>query len=99
MSQVTSASFLFHPSGGETAVSLTYVTARPKSFDEEIVDEALQHSSNPDVAFVAGDLPDDVVSHEDEAVAFLANYGQIRQYLHKKRLGRGYFRGEGKGRS
>ncbi len=26
MSQVTSASFLFHPSGGETAVSLTYMT-------------------------------------------------------------------------
>ena len=28
---------------------------------------------------------------EDEAIAILANYGQVRNYLHKKTLGRGFY--------
>ncbi len=101
MSQVTSANFLSHPSGGETAVPLTDMTESlflpPESLDDEIVEEASQYSNNPDVVFVAGDLPDDAVLHEDEAVAVLANYGQVRQHFHKDKLLRGYFRGKGKG--
>ena len=62
---------------------------------------------NPDVIYVAGDLEDDVVLSEDEAIAILANYGQVRQYLHKKALGRGFHKypppgggrkGKGKGK-
>ncbi len=40
MSQVASARFLSHPSGGETAVSLTYMTESlflpPRSLDDEL---------------------------------------------------------------
>ena len=62
---------------------------------------------NPDVIYVAGDLEDDVVLSEDEAIAILANYGRVRQYLHKKALGRGFHKypppgggrkGKGKGK-
>jgi len=64
----------------------------PDSFDETQGNEALRFSSDPEVLYVAGDLPDDIVLTEDEAVAIYANYGQVREYLHKQRLGRGFFK-------
>ena len=41
---------------------------------------------------MAGDLADDLWLEEDEAVSILANYGQVRKYLHNNVLGRGYNR-------
>ena len=58
------------------------------------LEEALQEIDNPEVLCVAGDIPYSAVLDEDEAVA-------IRQLLHKKRLGRGFYKQNqprGKGR-
>ena len=64
----------------------------PDNFDAEILAEAQKHADDPDVLYVAGDIPEDVILSEDEAVAILANYGQVMNFLHKKQLGRGFFR-------
>ena len=64
----------------------------PEGFDNELLDELEQHVDNPDVLYVAGDLSDDLWFEEDEAVSILANYGQVRKYLHDKVLGRGFNR-------
>jgi len=71
----------------------------PESFDDALLDEAAQYLDNPEILFVAGDMADDVVLEEDEAVAILANYGQVRQYLHKKTLNRGFFKNKPPGGS
>ena len=63
----------------------------PESFDDDQLEELARYIDDPDIVFVAGDLSDDLVFEEDEADSILANYGQIRNYLHKKRLSRGYF--------
>ena len=73
----------------------------PKSFDEGQLSEAWDSIGDPEVVYVASDLRDDTVLSEDEAVAILANYGQVRRYLHNKALGRGFSRpqhGKGGGR-
>ena len=44
------------------------------------------------MVFVAADLSEDLEFTEDEAVAILANSAQVRQYLHKKSLNRGFYR-------
>ena len=52
--------------------------------------------------FVAADLAQDLEFTEVEAVTILANYGQVRLYLHKKSFNRGFFRSkahEAKGKS
>ena len=41
---------------------------------------------------ISGDLGDDRTFAEDEAVAIYASYSQARRYLHKRKLGRGFFR-------
>jgi len=71
----------------------------PESFDDALLDEAAPYLENPEILFVAGDMADDVVLEEDEAVAILANYGQVRQYLHKKTLNRGFFKNKPPGGS
>ena len=63
----------------------------PETFDGKVLENAIAESTDPEIIYVSGDMPEDVVLSEDEAVAILANYGQVRQYLHQKRLGRGYF--------
>ena len=63
----------------------------PENFDGKVLENAIAESKDPEIIYVSGDMPEDVVLSEDEAVAILANYGQVRQYLHQKRLGRGYF--------
>ena len=45
---------------------------------------------NDDVVMVAGGIPENHVFEEDEAVAVCANWSQVRQFLHKKKLNRGY---------
>jgi len=65
----------------------------PECFDDEdVMDEVSRYIDDPDVIFVAGDLAEDLEFLEDEAVSILANYGQVRNFLHKKVLGRGYNR-------
>ena len=56
----------------------------PESFSDDLISMALQEENNPEVLYVSGDLTDGVILTEDEAVAILANYGQVRNYLHKK---------------
>ena len=58
----------------------------PEAFDEELLAEAAEHLDDPDVVFVAGDLAEDIIFDEDEAVAVLANYGQVRSFLDKRGL-------------
>ena len=64
----------------------------PESFNEGVLEDALQSIDDPEILWVAGDLREDIILEEDEAVAILANYGQVRNYLHKKQLGRGFFK-------
>lgn len=72
-------------------------------FDDDLLDSITEADlHDPEVLFTAGDIPDDIQLIEDEATAILANYGQIHQYIHNKRLSRGRFRqrcksGGGKG--
>lgn len=63
----------------------------PESFEGEVLEQAIKEVHDPETLFVASDMPEDVVLQEDEAVAIYANYGQVRTYLHKKKMGRGYF--------
>ena len=62
----------------------------PNDLEEEDVHTILGEVHNPDILFVTSDMPNDVILSEDESVAILANYGQVRQFLHKKSLGRGF---------
>ena len=54
----------------------------PEAFGDLLLDEVMRDLHNPEVVNVAGDLAEDVILDEDEAVAILANYGQVPQYLH-----------------
>ncbi|MEC8482419.1 MAG: C2HC-type zinc finger protein, partial [Pseudomonadota bacterium] len=54
--------------------------------------EALPYLDNSEVIYVAGDMDDECILEEEEAMAILANYGQVRKYLHNKALNRGYFK-------
>ena len=47
---------------------------------------------NSDILFVAGDIDEDFSLDGDEAISILADNGQVRQHLHKKALGRGFFK-------
>ena len=63
----------------------------PECFEDEILQEALDCIDDVDILYVSSDLPGMVLLDEDEAVAIYANYSQVRKYLHKKQIGRGYF--------
>ena len=70
----------------------------PEQFDDKSLEEAIQCAGDDEVVFVAGDIPSNVILSEEETTAILANYGQVRQYLHQKKLSRGYYRQDrGKG--
>jgi len=64
----------------------------PEAFDDDLLEEAAPYLDNTEILYVAGDLADDLVFSEDESIALLANYGQVRNYLHKKTLNRGFFK-------
>ena len=69
------------------------------SLDDVLEDDIIasymeQDADNPDVVWLAGDYGDDEILEEDTAVAILANYGQVRKFLHSKRLGRGCYRAQ-----
>ena len=69
----------------------------PGAFDDGLLMEMTPHIENPEILYVAGDLDDDLELSEDEAVAILANYGQVRQFLHRKVLNRGFFKNKAPG--
>ena len=43
-------------------------------------------------SFVAGDLDEYEMFDEPESVAICANFGQVRNFLHKKAFGRGFYK-------
>ena len=55
---------------------------------------------DPDCVYVAEDAPFDIIMPKDVGIAICANYGHVRKFLQKWKLGRGIFRphlkGEGK---
>ena len=63
----------------------------PDSFDDDQIAQVWRHWDNPEVLLVAGDVDKVDQFTEGEAVAIFANYGQVREYLHKKTLNRGFF--------
>jgi hypothetical protein len=84
-------------SGLSEGSSLVFMTESlfliPECFDdEEVLAEVAKYIDDPDILFVAGDLGEDLEFTEDEAISILANYGQVRSFLHKKVLGRGFNR-------
>ena len=60
-----------------------------ESFQEDRVQD-IPGRYAPSVLLAGSDMPDDVEVSEDGAVAILAHYQQLRQFLHKKTLGRGH---------
>ena len=56
----------------------------PESFDDETLEAIAQDLDNVDILYVAADMPEDVLLSEDESVAILANYGQVRKCLHTR---------------
>ena len=64
----------------------------PEEFDDELLAEAMKDREKDDILYVAGDLNDDAQLLEDDAVAIFANYAQVRTYLHRKQLNRGFVR-------
>ena len=65
--------------------------------DDDTLLEAVQVADDPQIYYASGDIPDDHVFEEEETTAVMANYNQVRKYLHTKKLGRGFFKGQGKG--
>ena len=54
-------------------------------FDDDTLLEAVQVADDPQIYYVAGDIPDDhVFEEEEETTAIMANYNQVRKYLHTK---------------
>ena len=70
-------------SGSDGTISLTFMQESlfviPEAFDEELLQEAYNDLDNPEIIYVAGDLDDECILEEDESIAILANYGQVRQ--------------------
>ena len=69
--------------------------SRPWSVDQRLdlyekMENYSQHCDDLDSIFVAGDFNDNMLLEEEDACAVYANYRQVRQYLHKKALGRGW---------
>ena len=64
----------------------------PEAFDEDLIEEFMKYVDDVDILWVAGDISDDFDLTEDEAIAILANYGQVRKYIHKRALSRGFVR-------
>ena len=60
-------------------------------------DELEDDFRDPDCVYVAEDVPVDNIIPEDVAIAICANYGRARQFLQKRKLGRGFCRPHLKG--
>ena len=67
-------------------------------FEDEALFEALNFQDDPNTFFLSGDIPNDAEFTEEQTTAIMANYNQVRKYLHTKKLGRGFFKGQGEGK-
>ena len=69
------------------------------SFTDDFLDTVtLEEIEDPEVLFVAGDIPDDVVLSDEEANAIFANSKQVREDIKKRKLSRGYVEGKSVGK-
>ena len=66
----------------------------PESFeeDEDLLLAALADHHEPDAIWLPDDFPEEGLIPEDIFITILANYGQVRKFLHTKALGRGFKR-------
>ena len=67
-----------------------FISAENFLGDENMEEDLEQHMLDPNVVYLASDIPDNHIFEEDQAQAVCANWGQVRQYLHKERLNRGF---------
>ena len=67
-----------------------------------MLEDFVDNFYNDDAVYVPDDWLEENEFHEEEVVAILANYGQVRKYLADKAKARGFFSvrppGKGKGR-
>ena len=73
-------------------VQSLYVSAENFLGDEALEEDLEQHMYDEDVNYLAGDVPNNTIFSEDQALAVCANWAQTRQYLHKERLNRGFIK-------
>ena len=65
------------------------------SFTDDFIDSIpLSDLEDDEILFIASDIAEDVALAEEEFVAILANYKQVRNDIHKRKLGRGYIQGK-----
>ena len=65
----------------------------PEAFDnDEVLFAAINDLHDSDAIWLPEDFPEEGGIPEDVFVTILANYGQVRKFLHTKALGRGYNR-------
>ena len=63
----------------------------PEAFeDEEVLFAAMDDLHDEDAIWLPGDFPEEGPIPEEVFVTIMANYGQVRKYLHRKALSRGY---------
>ena len=74
-------------SGSDSTYVSQSLFLHPDSVDDEVLDQALLVHEDLDIVFVASDVSEDCILEEDEAIAILATYGQVRMYLHQKKDG------------
>ena len=69
-----------------------YIIPENFCYDDDLTNASMNDDTldNDDVVMVSGDIPEDHVFEEDDAVAICANWSQVRQFLHEEKLNRGY---------
>ena len=65
----------------------------PEAFDtDELLHAAIEDVEDTDAIWLPDDFPEEGGIPEDVFITVLANYGQVRKFLHTKALGRGFRR-------
>ena len=65
----------------------------PEAFDtDELLHAAIEDVEDTDAIWLPDDFPEEGGIPEDIFITVLANYGQVRKFLHTKALGRGFRR-------
>ena len=63
----------------------------PEAFDnEDVLYAAIEDIHDSDAIWLPDDFPEEGEISEDIFIAVLANYGQVRKFLHTKALARGF---------
>ena len=81
-----------HASGPELIYMESSFFLTPESFDDDdILLAAIDSLTDDDAIWLPEDFPnDDSPIDEETFITILANYGQVRKYLHRKSLSHGY---------